>query len=86
MDFDGIPPVGSSEVTPGVNQRSQSGKGGGERPGKSSNSEPEPRAENQPSEEVEFSALDPVVGLILAEVTPAACGTVAKKVKEILPD
>jgi hypothetical protein len=86
MDFEGIPPVGAPQITPAVGQRSQSGKGGEGHPGKSSNPEPEPKAENQPSEEVKFSALDPVVGLILAEVTPAACGTVAKKVKEILPD
>lgn len=86
MDFDGIPPVGSPEVTLGINQRSPSGNRREPNPGKSSNSEAEPKTENQPSQEVEFSVLDPVVGLILAEVTPAACGKVAKTVKEILPD
>lgn len=86
MDFDGIPPVGSPEITLGINQRSHSGNGRGANPEKNSSSEPEPKTENQSSEEVEFSVLDPVVGLILAEVTPAACGKVAQKVKEILPD
>jgi hypothetical protein len=86
MDFEGIPPISSAQVTPAVSQRSQSGRGGGQNPGRGSTSEPRPETENKPSEEVEFSALDPMVGAILAEVTPAACGKVAEKVKEILPD
>jgi hypothetical protein len=86
MDFEGIPPVGSPGTAPGVNQRSQSGKRDNPEPDRASNPEPQPATKDSQTPAVEFSEIDPVIGLTLAEVTPAACKKVAQKIKEILPD
>jgi hypothetical protein len=86
MDFEGIPPVGSPVTAPGVNQRSQSGGRGRSQSDPGSNPEPPPEKEQLPEKAVEFSAIDPMIGVVLAEVTPAACQKVAQKIKEILPE
>jgi len=49
-------------------------------------SEARSEMEKPEEEEVEFSALDPQVGAILSEVTPAAYGIVALRISELLAE
>jgi hypothetical protein len=63
----------------------QSGSSGKEAPPTTlSLLEHQPKSEHEDPDDVEFSALDPEVGAILTQVTPAACGQVAITVKRVL--
>jgi len=86
MEFEGISRIQSSERVSAVFRNSGSGR---QRqwalpslpePGRS------PEMEGSMAEDVEFSALDPVIGAILTLLAPAACGRVASKIKELLAE